>query len=263
MCLYPKRIWTRPKDRPGELVTVSCGQCLECQQRKSNEWSHRIMDEAYCHPNNCFITLTYNNEHLPSDGMLVRRDVQLFIKRLRKFLQPDKIRVFYCGEYGKKRSRPHYHVIVFGWKPNDLFFWQQDKKAKLYRSPTLEKLWTFGFSSVGDLTLDSALYCAKYMQKQYNYAPNKGWVKPFIGMSNRPGIGYYSISEDMLFYDRIYHNGKSVPVPRYYLKVLDRCGYYLDSFMARRRRVGEMRALTIDLEARRKHYRDVFFSLKM
>lgn len=251
MCLYPKTI---PVRRVGadhyEPVTVACGKCVECLQQHSNEWSHRIVDECKLHEQNCFITLTYNEQSKPTDGSLCRRDLQLFIKRLRKHVEPLKLRVFYCGEYGKKALRPHYHVIVFGWKPDDLFFWQKDKSGSiLYRSPQVEKLWTFGYSSVGDVTVDSAKYCAKYMQKLQKLPD--GLVKPFIGMSNRNGIGYGAIDPNSLTSDRIYHNGKSVKVPRYYLKVLEREGHDLTEFKSRRQLVGEMREKTVDLQKKR------------
>lgn len=252
MCLYPKTI---PVKRVGsdhyEPVTVACGKCVECLQQKSNEWAHRIVDECKQHKDNCFITLTYNDDFKPSNGSLVRRDLQLFIKRLRKHLEPLKIRVFYCGEYGKKALRPHYHLIVFGWKPSDLFFWQKEQNgAALYRSPELEKLWTYGFSSVGDVSVDSAKYCAKYMQKLQKLPD--GLVKPFVGMSNRMGIGYDSIDPASLTADRIYHAGKSVKVPRYYLKVLERNGHDLTEFKARRQLVGKMKENKQNLEYRRK-----------
>lgn len=249
MCLYPVTI----KDPHADFGTiqVSCGKCLECLQQRSNEWAHRIVDECKQHKENCFITLTYNDDFKPLDGSLRRRDLQLFIKRLRKHLDPVKIRVFYCGEYGKKALRPHYHIIVFGWKPEDLFFWQKDKSGSLlYRSPQLERLWTFGFSSVGDVSVDSAKYCAKYLQKLQKLPD--GLVKPFIGMSNRPGIGFNCIDPQSLTCDRIYHNGKSIKVPRYYLKVLERDGHDLVFFKERRFLVGNLKANLTDLQTRRK-----------
>lgn len=255
MCLYPVKI---PDPRAREDMTdtvyppivVSCGKCVECLQQHANEWAHRIVDECKQHEQNCFITLTYNDDYKPLNGSLVKRDLQLFLKRLRKHLEPVKIRVFYCGEYGKKHLRPHYHVIVFGWKPDDLFFWQKDGKDILYRSPQLEKLWKFGFSSVGDVTINSARYCAKYMQKLQKIPD--GLVKPFTGMSLKPGIGYNAISAECLTGDRIYHSGKSVKVPRYYLKVLEREGHDLTAFKERRQIVGAMRERATDLVARRK-----------
>lgn len=259
MCLYPVTINLTGCDSTGiphngEPVQVPCGKCFECLQQRSIEWSHRIVDECKSHAQNCFLTLTYNNEHLPVDGSLNRRDVQLFLKRLRKKLQPQKIRVFYCGEYGKKALRPHYHIIVFGWFPSDCVFMPNHHTGDtLFRSPTVEKLWTFGFSSVGKVTLESAKYCAKYMQKLQKVPSNL--IQPFTGMSNRPGIGFNAIDPKSLVGDRIYHGGKSCKVPRYYLKVLQRQGRDLTIFKYRRFVVGQKKAQLTDLKQRREKAR--------
>lgn len=256
MCLYPVTIYVSGCDshgipHNGEPIQVPCGKCFECLQQKSIEWSHRIADECKAHSESCFITLTYDNEHLPVDGSVNRRDVQLFLKRLRKRVHPKKIRVFYCGEYGKKALRPHYHIIVFGWFPSDCVVWQRDEHGEhLFRSPTVEKTWTFGFSSVGKVTLESAKYCAKYMQKLQKLPPTL--AKPFLGMSNRPGIGYNAIDPNSLVGDRIYHNGKSCKVPRYYLKVMERQGRDLTVFKYRRFVVGQKKAQLTDLTLRRR-----------
>lgn len=253
MCLYPVKI-KDPKYTDGEVhppLEVACGKCLECLQQRANEWAHRIVDECKQYSQNCFLTLTYNNENLPADKSVNRREVQLFLKRLRKFLGKDKIRYFACGEYGKKGLRPHYHIIVFGWYPDDCIFWEKEKNGFiLYRSPCLEKLWKFGFSTVGNVTIDTAKYCAKYLQKLQKLP--KDLTPPFTLMSLRPGIGFYSIRAEDLSCDRIYHNGKSVKLPRYYLKVLERTGHDLTAFKERRQIVGKMKEKQTDLQARRK-----------
>lgn len=264
MCLYPKQIFTRPLAGDGQLVTVSCGKCLQCLQQKSLEWSFRIMDEASQYSENCFITLTYNDDNLPSDGSVSRREVQLFVKRLRKALKPLRVRFFACGEYGKKLLRPHYHIIVFNWFPSDAWFWQKDKKDDLFRSPLLERVWKKGFSSVGKLTLESAKYCAKYMNKfQFDrrlFAQNSSrkLCAPFVQMSNRPGIGYNSVYASDLVSDRIYRSGKSVKIPRYYLDVMERDGVYLEDFKDRRMAHGELVSRCTDLSKLRKKYHDIF-----
>lgn len=290
MCLYPIQIYVKRKQLPPydklievggmfdlpidyrEKVTVSCGKCLECLRQKSIEWAFRIMDEASCHSENCFITLTYNNDFLPTDEFgehsVSRREVQLFMKRFRKAIAPVKIRFFACGEYGAQYGRPHYHLIIFGWFPSDAYFWQNDGKTKLYRSPLLEKVWKFGFSSVGKVSYDSALYCAKYMNKAqfdkrvmkrgdidhiYSYP-----TRPFVQMSNRPGIGYDCVYRCDLKYDRIYRDGKSTKIPRYYLKVMERDGIFLEQFKTLRQAQGEAVARVTDLEVKRKKYRETF-----
>lgn len=268
MCLSPRRITVRPKDVAPFGAVVKCGKCLECLRQQSYEWAFRIVHECSKYECNSFITLTYNDEHKPLDGSVSRREVQLFMKRLRKALQPRRIRFFACGEYGKKKQRPHYHVIIFGWYPDDAYFWQNDGKTKLYRSPFLEKVWTFGFSSVGLVSFDSALYCAKYMNKwQFKtYSRTRGEyfefsvVPPFVQMSNRPGIGAdFAYSVDLVS-DRIYINGRSCKIPRYYLKLLEKEGVYLDDFKERRLRNGEHIASVTDIEAKRQRFYSSFLS---
>lgn len=209
------------------------------------------------HELNCFITLTYNDEYLPFDSKfgkptLCKKDLQDFMKRLRKSLEPLKVRYFACGEYGSKGSRPHYHLILFGYKPSDFVYLKTTAKGEIiYRSSWLEKLWLFGFSSVGDVTVDSAKYCAKYLQK-LNNVPS--WVqKPFITMSNRPGIGYGAFNPSCLTGDRIYHNGKGIKVPRYYLKIAEREGMDVSKLIDNRCFVAKLNPVNLDdLQKRRK-----------
>lgn len=240
MCYNPQFITIKRKNPDGVVWLdgkryVPCGNCVQCISQKSLEWAYRCMEEAKQHKDNCFITLTYNDMFLPSGGTLVRKDLTDFIKRLRKYLEPVRIRVFYSGEYGRRGKRPHYHLIVFGWSPKDRFFWQYDKSGSiLYRSPTIEKLWradyydpdsfahsrvSMGFSSVGDLTFESAKYCAKYLQKLQ--PPPEGCLPAFVGQSNRPGLGFASIKPEILLDGGIFLNGKSIPVPRYFMKKLE------------------------------------------
>ena len=96
-------------------LTLPCGQCIGCRLERSRSWAVRCVHEAYMYDDNCFITLTYDNDNLPltGDGLptLDRDAVTLFLKRLR-FRFPHTIRYFGCGEYGDKLSRPHYHLIL-------------------------------------------------------------------------------------------------------------------------------------------------------
>lgn len=231
MCLFPKSIFV--KDYP-QAISVKCGKCVECLSEYSTEWAYRIMLEAKQYKKNCFITLTYKDN--PEE--LKKRDLQLFLKRLRKELSKKdiKIRYFGCGEYGKRKGRPHFHLIIFNWFPDDCFFELPRKKGEpqLFRSRLLEKVWSLGFSSVGSLSFDSAKYCAKYMQKLQNN--NDGKAKPFTVMSTKPGLAFNFIdnNEVPLIDDKIFHNGYYIKLPRYFLKVLDSQGYDLTEFKQRR-----------------------------
>lgn len=191
-----------------EDIEVACGKCLECLQVRAKQWSFRIVAEAKCHQENCFITLTYKN----APKSLNKRDYQLFLKRLRKHIAPVKIRYFGCGEYGSKGLRPHYHFIIFGWKPKDL-----KKFGNLYGSKELEDIWKLGFVSVGEVNLETAKYTAKYLQKLNTI--KEGCLSPFTTMSLKPGIGLdYFKTHNNLRSDQFIVQGQSIPVPRYFIE---------------------------------------------
>lgn len=104
-----------------KLVGYPCGKCPVCLQKRANEWSLRISLEGTQHQHLAFVTLTYSPEQLPSDNKLVPSHISSFVKRLRTYLERagfhDKIRFYGVGEYGEKRGRPHYHLVIFGLPP--------------------------------------------------------------------------------------------------------------------------------------------------
>lgn len=185
--------------------------------KSTYDWAHRIMVEASAHEHNCVVTLTYDDEHLPVDGLLNYRDVQLFHKRLRKLISPQKLRFFVSCEYGDKKGRPHYHDIIFGWSPPDLKYMFQRHGNRFSRSEILNDVWGQGFATVGTLTEKSALYAAKYLQK-LNFSDKE--VPPSVRMSLRPGIGACGYSPTMLQSRKLYLSGKAYNLPRFYLKRL-------------------------------------------
>lgn len=140
-----------------------CGQCMPCRIARTSEWVTRMLDESEG-KDSCFITLTYGEGNLPENGTLVKRDLQLFIKRLRKFVEPVKIKYFACGEYGSKNDRPHYHLIVVGWKPDPLRCSRPDRKN--LSSVDIQDLWPFGINVVGSVTSDSIQYVVGYVRKK-------------------------------------------------------------------------------------------------
>lgn len=123
------------------------------------------MGEASLYENNCFLTLTYDDSHLPSDGGLHKEDLQLFLKRLRK-KYGSGIRFFACGEYGSITHRPHYHSLIFNHDFDDRVLFSVRHGNRLFVSEALKALWPFGFSSVGDVTHASASYVARYVVKK-------------------------------------------------------------------------------------------------
>lgn len=204
------------------VVYLPCNKCVACQLKSSNNWALRLLMETQAHKDICFITLTYNNENLPYNASLYKRDYQLFIKRLRKALNGLKIRYFLSGEYGSLYGRPHYHLILFGWKPTDLVerFTRTKKGEVLYESNFLAKLWGYGFISVGlNTEIRTFKYLAKYMQKIHNddyQLIQSGRIPTFIVMSKGIGKNYYN--KDIYFKDDgiIYLDGKSYKAPSYF-----------------------------------------------
>lgn len=159
---------------------VPCGQCVACRLNYGKFWSIRLMDELRYHDSACFATLTYDNEHLPSDGSLHKEDIQKFWKRLRK---ERNVRYFCCGEYGDTFQRCHFHAIIYGVSPQE--------------TELIQKHWQQGFVKLGTVTEDSCAYVCKYMTKKIKgreavekwKEENPGLEQEFVLMSRRPGIG--------------------------------------------------------------------------
>jgi len=188
------------------------------------------------HERNCFLTLTYSNESLPPDGSLRLEDWQKFARRVRKSVGP--FRFLHCGEYGEENLRPHYHACVFGLDfSGDRFVFKVSRGNTLWRSPTLESLWPFGFATIGALSFESAAYVARYVmkkatgplaEKRYSRLdPKTGevWqVRPeYVTMSRRPGLGstwFDRYASDVFPADEVVHEGRRFRPPRFYTSKL-------------------------------------------
>ena len=107
------------------------------------------MLERQRHDAALFVTLTYSEEEVPKDGSVDVKHVQLFLKRLRRRMEPLQVRYFAVGEYGDHTLRPHYHALLFGVGD-----------AELVRS-----CWSSGHVYVGDVTPAAAAYCVGYVTK--------------------------------------------------------------------------------------------------
>lgn len=188
---------------------VPCGQCIACRLNYAKLWSIRMMEELKNHDKACFVTLTYDPEHLPEDNGLHKDHLQKFWKRLRK---ECKVRYFCCGEHGDRFNRPHYHAIIYGLAPED--------------KEIIEKHWKNGIVHVGTVTEDSCAYVAKYMTKKLNGRALKekleedpDYQNEFVLMSRRPGIGGRpSLAMIRFMYENgfVYRKDKKSSLPRYY-----------------------------------------------
>ena len=237
-----------------DYIEIPCGKCIGCRLQQSREWATRIMLESQDHDENWFVTLTYDDDHIPvidfaksvdeDTGELLdtgtlqtlcKRDLQLFNKRLRKHFKDDKIRFFACGEYGENTARPHYHVIYFDLHIKDLKFFKMSRLGdKYYISDTLTRLWGKGHVLLAQLTWESAAYVARYVTKKFSGDLAKYWyddiglTAPFTVMSRRPGIAsnYFDYNaSDLLKFDggviSTKTGAKIYPNPRYFKRKLD------------------------------------------
>lgn len=187
------------KKEGGVELQHPCGQCIGCKLAKSREWSVRCMHEASLYFNNCWLTLTLNEEYKETraNPYSVERgqksEITRFLKRLRKKYGAG-IRYYYCAEYGETcffcnqtehnctcetyhpwRGRPHYHVCLFNHDFDDKELYKVINGCKHYTSESLDQLWTdpatrlnMGYATISDLTEDSAAYTARYTMKKVN-----------------------------------------------------------------------------------------------
>lgn len=221
LCLSDDELINRYGDR---LVPIPCGKCIGCQLDYSKQWAVRCVLESLNHDENSFITLTYDEKNCPEK--LVKKHLSAFIKRLRAAHEDIRISFFGCGEYGSKNGRPHYHAIIFGYDFPDKKLIVHDDTSSLYESSELEKLWPFGISSVGDVSLQSCAYVARYSMKKVK----KQEGSEFLLMSRRPAIGHnwFRSHQDIVYLsDHVYGAfGQShvASVPRYFDKLADKYG---------------------------------------
>lgn len=213
-------------------LKVPCGRCIGCRLDKSIQWATRLMHENQMHTESCFITLTYDDDHLPEDMSLDVSEFQRFMKRLRKEYGTG-IRFYHCGEYGDQYGRPHYHALLFGIDFVDRVVFREEEGYVVYTSEKLSELWQLGFSTVTDVTFRSAAYVARYIMKKVNgelAEEHYKWADVETGivyqrrpeyatMSRRPGIGrrwFEKYKSDLYPNDYAVVNGKKCKVPRYY-----------------------------------------------
>jgi len=150
----------------GFSFDLPCGQCRGCRLERSRQWALRCVHEASLFEENCFVTLTYSDKHLPSNGSLNVKHWQGFMKRLRSRHVGRRIRYFHAGEYGSKYRRPHYHACLFNFDFADKKLFRTDHGVRLFTSDHLDDVWGLGYCSVGTLTFESAAYCARYIMKK-------------------------------------------------------------------------------------------------
>lgn len=204
-----------------EEIKIPCRRCIGCRLDYSREWATRIERECRTSTGNIFLTLTYDEAHLPR-AVKVRRDgtetetptvkiaeLSAFMKRLRRHWEyhysVKGIKFYGASEYGDKSGRPHYHVAIMGLKllPEDMIKIGNNHQGDVrYASAEIAKLWGRGIIEFEELTWGSAAYVARYITKKlYGTASNEyakyGIEEPKTVMSRNPGIGMSYIKDNI------------------------------------------------------------------
>lgn len=190
-------------------MLVPCGRCPFCCATKRSDWALRLHYESKRHLTKKFVTLTYADAHLRwKNGVsqLDKRDVQLYMKRLRRSCPGVTLRYFAVGEYGSKTYRPHYHILLFGEV--------SDEKVR--------EAWSFGHVHIGQVTQASVMYCLGYIVNGKGWQMRTKRVAPFSLMSRRPGLGANYLTPAMIEWHRSGRKNYAIidgckrHLPRYY-----------------------------------------------
>lgn len=263
--MIPLKVLNRniPHLKQFQVTTWPCGSCIECRALYAQTWGITSVHEAQMYEQNCFITLTYRNDALKSNK-LIYKDFQDFMKSLRnhisynalKELYPNVkkektrkklfahekisvrrkvqlatgIRVIPCGEYGPSTKRPHWHALIFNYRPRDLEYIRTNEHGdKLYRSAILDAIWGKNDpqtrpTEIGQVTYRSANYVARYALKKLEHKDKVEEYKP-ITVGKSKGIGkkwLEKFKHDVFDYGELLYEEKSFPIPRRMVRQLEK-----------------------------------------
>lgn len=263
------------KNPPIGHFYTPCGQCGECRLSRARSWATRCVHEASFWKESCFITLTYKKT--PDNNSLDPQDTRNFIRRFREtFKKPFKY--FLVGEYGENFDRPHYHSLIFGtdfgyskkYSPKNET--SSSDLAVLHDTtalscPELDNIWALGHTSVGELTFDSAAYCAQYAMKKINGAKQSehyGLRHPEFMRTSQNAIGkQYALkyASEIIQNNSVISNNAKQPIPNYYLKQYEKNSYDLSQLKQLREEFSETH--TIQKSYVRAQMLDSKFKLKI
>lgn len=245
-----KKIKEQLKNENAQLLP--CGHCPACKMAAASSWANRMELELQYHENAWFITLTYDEEHVPLRAVwseetgeiytenysLKYEDMQNFWKKLRRHIEYHKkncgqLMYFQCGEYGGKTHRPHYHAIVYDLpiKQEELKIYKKKNGAVYYNVDWITKLWGLGYVVIAPAEWKAMAYTARYTTKKVYGKEGKefynelGILPEKCNMSKRPAIGaryFEEHSKEIYENDKIQlKNGKMCKPPRYFDKLYD------------------------------------------
>ena len=214
-------------------LVFDCGKCIFCRKKKSYELACKCVLHASLYKQNCFLTLTYDEKQDGYHNNFEYADIQKFKKRLRQHVwrtNKKRIEVFNVHEYGKN-GKKHWHLIVFNHDFTDKTLYTVANGNSLYTSKALEELWPFGYNTIGDVSLGSAMYQAQYMDKDLRNGTVQNEKKSH---SKHSGIGFpYFLQHyaQTLRLGYIPVDGGKLPLPRSFQKIAHKhyCHYYEQS----------------------------------
>lgn len=200
------------------VMVLPCGKCPDCRVARQREWATRCVHELPFHHCSLFVTLTYDEDCLPENQSIQKSVAQKWIRRLKRYIHPGKVKYLLCGDYGDEGDRPHYHAIIFGMSVKDGFQENVIGRSVVYYHPT----WPYGYIHIGAVTYASARYVIKYIQRKYLTIDWADRVPPFQLQSNGIGRKFCEANKQQIKDNlKILVNGKTVGVPRYYKKIID------------------------------------------
>lgn len=255
-------VFDKRKSLSGVPLKLPCGKCIGCRHDYARSWAVRCMHEKQMGEVSSFLTLTYDDDHLPECGSLRKRDLQLFMKRLRKHDGSCGIRFYACGEYGSALFRPHYHLLLFNRDFIDKKFVKQSGSGEpLYVSDAVRSLWDFGDNYIGQVTAQSCAYVARYVLKKVGKEIIPHGCEPeFTCMSRRPGIGatwFEKYHKGVYDWDNVVFGNVETRPPRYYDIKFDALQpERFDVLKRRRRALASMNR--VDVTKARLRVREVF-----
>lgn len=241
-CNYQTRVFV---DKYKKYMDLPCGKCFECLHNRRQEWTTRLIAEHQTSSSSCFLTLTYTDQNIPYGDdrpTLCKRDLQLFLKRLRRDLEYNwciisengesvlkrlkrrsnykmlKIRYFAVGEYGSRTSRPHYHMILFNYPFNIRL-----KSDNILFTKLVRRAWKNGNIHIGTTTEKSIGYTAGYLFGKGDDV--EGRQDHFMLCSRRGGIGFKYLEDN---FDKLSEKvsteimikGNKRVMPKYYINKL-------------------------------------------
>ena len=165
MCIAPVKL--------DDGTEVGCRECWQCRKRRVKDYVGRCIAESKFSKKTYAVTLTYDGDQGVNAVTLIYKDVQDFLKRLRK---KHKCRYIVTGEYGSAKGRSHWHII--------LFF--KDSWPEVTSNKRVDwKYWKHGFSYFQEPDWKGFEYCLKYVLKDQTSRQSDS----HLAMSKKPPLG--------------------------------------------------------------------------